>query len=270
MFDLSFPMDAMAAFLLVFFRMTGVSLSAPLFSNRAFPLRLRIWVSFLIAMVCFPLAWRSTDQGTFAGLFRGTPTMIFAVGSEILLGWCLGFIASVVVYAAQLAGHIFDQEIGLSLGEVFDPVNEVQGSITTQLLFTVALLVFVLLDGHHLIILALARSFDVVPPGTFPLAAESGSFLVHDVGGEIWRVGLRLALPTMAALMLVTVSMAILARVVPEMNIFVLGFALRVGLGLILATLLLPFIVEVFREVIVQTDAYLGTFFDILESERGG
>ncbi len=267
MFDLHFPMDAMAAFLLVFFRVSGATLSAPLFSNRSFPLRIRIWVAFLLAVICFPLAWDKTTVGTFSGLFQGMPVMVLAVGSEIFLGWCLGFIASLMVWGAQLAGHIFDQEIGLSIGAVFDPVTEVQGAIVTQLLFTLALLVFVLLDGHHLVIISVVRSFEVVPPGSFPFSAASGDFIVSGVGGELWQVGLRLALPTMAALLMVTVAMAILARVVPEMNIFVLGFALRVGLGLMLATLLLPFLVDVFREVLVTTDRLLGEFLELLAAE---
>lgn len=258
--------NALAAFLLVFFRMTGITLSAPLFANRSFPMQLRVAIAFLLALACFPVAMAKTPDGFFIDIFAEPLGVALAAGSEIAIGWALGFIASSMVWAAQLAGHILDQEIGLSIGEVYDPVSDTQSSVSTQLFFTVGILAFVLLDGHRLLILALVGSLEVAPPGSFPFTAESGQLLVSDVGGGIWSAGLAMALPTMIALMLVTVAMAVLARIVPEMNIFILGFGVRIVFGLFVTLLMLPFVADVFRGLILTTS----TVYDRFLSLAGG
>lgn len=255
--------NALAAFILVFFRMTGITLAAPLFANRSFPVQLRVAVAFLLAVACFPVALAKTGDGFFVDIFAEPIGVALAAASELAIGWCLGFIAASMVWAAQLAGHILDQEIGLSIGEVYDPVSESQSSVSTQLFFTLAILAFVLLDGHRLLVLALTGSFEVAPPGTFPFGVASGELLVSEVGGGIWSAGLRMALPTMIALMLVTVAMAVLARIVPEMNIFILGFGVRIVFGLFVTMLVLPFVADAFRGLVVTTSAVYGRFLSL-------
>ena len=258
--------DRLAAFLLVFLRMTGLMVAAPLLSHRAFPIRVRIWVAFMLAVLTFPLAWQVSPDGLFAGVFRQPVSTVVAVAGELALGWVVGWTASLIVWAAQLAGHVIGQEIGLSLAAVYDPVTEISGSPTTTLMFMIALLVFMLLGGHHVAIWTVARSFEVAPPGTFPFTAENGAFLAGELGSEMWEMGLRMALPVMVALLLVTVSTGILARAVPEMNVFIIGLAIRVFFGLMALLAVLPFVTALFGDVIA------GMSFDLdrlLESWGG-
>ena len=257
-FELPFStVEAMVAFLLVFFRMTGMTLSAPLFSNDSFPMQLRIWVAFFLSLLVFPLVWAQTPEGIFTGVFRHPASAALAVAGEIAVGWVLGWTASIIVWVAQLAGHFIGQDIGLSLGDVFDPISESNSSPIALFFFTLALLAFVLMDGHHQVILAVARSFQVAPPGSFPLTSETSLFLVRDLGGEIWRTGLQLALPSMVALLIVTVAMAVLARAVPEMNVFILGFAVRIVVGFLSFLVVLPLVPEVFGKVMEVTSSSL-------------
>ncbi|MFQ5654580.1 MAG: flagellar biosynthetic protein FliR [Planctomycetota bacterium] len=255
--------EGMAAFLLVFFRMTGVTLSAPLFSNRSFPVQLRIWFAFFCALACFPLAWDRTEDGALLGLFDTPWGAALAVGSELSVGWALGWTVSVMVWGAQMAGHILGQEIGLSIGEVFDPVSEAQGSVVAQLFFTIGLLAFVILDGPELLLVAVSGSFEVAPPGSFPFGLADGAFLTRDLGGEVWRLGVKIALPGMVTLLLVTIAMAILARAVPEMNIFILGFAIRIVFGLLATLLVLPFVADLFRGFMETTSAALAQLMEM-------
>jgi len=271
--------DAMGAFLLVFFRITGVALSAPLLSNRSFPVQVRIGLVFFLSLLMFPLEWERLGTGTMARLLEDEVAAALTVLSEIAIGWTIGWLASVMVFAAQLAGHILGQEIGFSIGEVFDPVSEGQSAITTQLFFTLALVGFVLLGGPDLLVHSIHRSFAVLPPGGVIAAAglsgATGIFdpdpLVVDAGGELWRAGVAMALPGMVGLMLATAAMAILARAVPEMNVFVLGFTIRILLGLFTTWLVLPFIGDVFEAYLGVTGELLGELLGAWgEVSRGG
>ena len=257
--------EAMTVFLLVFFRITGVMLSAPLFSNRSFPVPVRLWCAVLLAMVMFPVVWGRTADGALTELFSSEIGAALAVGTELAIGWTIGWIASVMVFAMQLAGHILGQEIGFAIGEVFDPVSEGQSAITTQLFFTLALVLFVVLGGPDLIVHATNTSFTVLPPGGMVAAIGvapgveflDAEFLVRDAGSAMFRTGLTIALPGMVGLMIATAAMAILARAVPEMNVFVLGFTIRILLGLFTTWLVLPFIGDVFAASLDLTTAML-------------
>lgn len=261
-------LEAVASFLLVFFRMTGVTISAPLFSNQSFPVQVRVWAAFVVALVLFPVALQSAPAGAVLQTLEHPLHSIAVVAGELSLGWLLGFIASTAVWAAQLTGHLVGQEIGFNIGEVFDPISDTPGSPISQLFFTVALLVFVLLGGHHLLVLAFAQSFEIAPLAHFPVSYELGDFLARHVGSQIWSMGLQAALPIMLALLLVSVAMAILARAVPEMNIFVLGFSLRIGMGLMALVVVMPLIVDLFHGFLGGTEQLLMMLLSLWE--RGG
>lgn len=258
-------LEAMATFLLVFFRMTGVALSAPLFSNQSFPVRLRIWLAFMVALAVFPVASAKVPAGVVLSTLEHPFQSIAAVGGELAIGWLIGFVASLMVWAAQFTGHLIGQEIGFSIGEVFDPVSQSQSSVVSQLFFTTALLIFVLLGGHRMVLAELAHSFEVAPVAHFPVSYELGDFLAREVGGQIWIMGVQAALPTMLALLLVTVAMAILARAVPEMNIFILGFSLRIVFGLLVLFSIVPFLVELLQSFLVTSERMLGHLSAFLE-----
>lgn len=245
------------AFLLVFFRMTGLVIAAPLFSNQSFPMTLRVWFAFMLAAVMFPIAWGHIPSGELLAKLQHPWMSILAVGGEFSIGWLVGWTASVMIWAAQLAGHLVGQEIGMSMGEIFDPISQTQSSALSQLFFTFALLVFVILGGHHLVVVSISESFSAAPVGSFPIGAETGSFVAQELGSELWTTGVRAALPTMLSLIFVTVAMAILARTVPEMNIFMLGFTLRIIFGLMALIVVLPFVADLFQSFLANTQLNL-------------
>ncbi len=268
MFEIPFATcDRLAAFLLVFLRMSGLFVVAPLFSNRSFPMQVRVLGAFLIALVAFPAVAHLAPAGTFAAVFRTPYTALLGAAGELGIGWLIGMTAALIIWSGELAGHFVGQEIGYSLGDVLDPVSENQGSPTTQLFFLFALLVFIALNGHHLVLLALAKSFSAAPPGAFPFGYDDGSFLVSEGGGALWAQALQIALPVMIALFLVTVAMAILARAVPEMNVFIFGFAIRVLFGLFVLIAVLPLVADVFRGGIVLLENNLSRLLGAWEGK---
>ncbi len=250
----AFLTDEMALFLLVFFRMTGVVLAAPLLANASLPMRIRVWFSFLLAVVAFPAVDRVAEVGLFTSLFRNEVTTTLAVGSELAIGWAVGWTASIMMYAAQLAGHLVGQEVGLAIGEVFDPVSQTASSPYANLFFSVGTLVFVIMGGHLVLFEAVVAMFKSAPVGGFTtLNPASAMLMAKEFGGQVFSLALRLAMPTVLALLLATVSMAILARAVPEMNIFIVGFSIRITIGLFVVVLMVPFVVEYLTDLVGLT-----------------
>ncbi|MEM7168391.1 MAG: flagellar biosynthetic protein FliR [Planctomycetota bacterium] len=258
-------LEMTGAFLLVFFRMTGLVIAAPLFSNQSFPMTLRVWFAFMLAAVMFPIAWNYLPSGALLAKLQHPWLSILAVGGEFAIGWIIGWAASVMIWAAQLAGHLVGQEIGMSIGEVFDPISQTQSSALSQLFFTFALLLFVILGGHHLVVMSVSQSFEAAPIGTFPIGAGTGKFLAQELGSDLWVMGVKTALPTMFALIFVTVAMAILARTVPEMNIFMIGFTLRIIFGLLALIVVLPFVADLFQSFLVNTQLNLERLLEMWE-----
>jgi flagellar biosynthetic protein FliR len=146
--------------------------------------------------------------------------------------------------------------VGFSVGGVLDPVSQVETPVFGQLLTIVATLLYFQVDGHHLVLLALGSSFQLIPP----FGAHLGAPLLTDVTGLIQRtydIGLKLAFPVMGATFLIHVTMGILGRLVPQMNILLTSFPITIAVGLLVLGLGLPFIALVFQDSIIGMESIL-------------
>ncbi len=161
-----------------------------------------------------------------------------ALGREALLGAVLGFAFGLFLVPVRIAGEYIGQEMGLTLGSLSDPTSESSSTAVTQILEMLGILLFLGLDGHHIFLAALHSTFLRWPVG----GALPGLPVAHLVYGaaaaQEW--GLLLAAPVGVCLFLTTVVLALMARVAPQLNIFSVGFALRLGVGLAALLLLLP------------------------------
>ncbi len=259
----------MAVFLLVFFRMTGIMLSAPLFNNSAFPILLRVWFSFFVALLCFPVAYQTCDPQEIIRSLEHPYDATLIVFGEIALGYLIGWVASFMIWTFQLAGHLVSQEVGLNMGEVFNPLTETSGSALTQFFFSSALFIFVLLGGHRLILASAARSVTLLPLGTNFWNPDLSNFMAQEVAGQMWEQGLQAAMLVMVSLTLVTISMAILARSVPEMNVFILGFSLRLTLGLFATIAVLSSVHDLLSSMYIATNGFIVQLLEIMGASSG-
>ena len=215
------------AFLLVFFRMTGVFLFAPVLGNQALPLGLKGFLSLLLAFLFFPLVDRAGVTVDASG-----PAYLLAAAAELGVGILIGFAASLLFAGVQFAGQILDQELGLLVANVLDPMTDQPISIVGQFKALLAMTVYLLIDGHHLLVSALLESYRAVPLLGLQLWAAPALFVSDAMMRDVLRMGVQIAAPALVTLFLITIALAFMARTVPEMNIFALGFALRLGVGL--------------------------------------
>lgn len=233
----------MAVFMLVLVRITGLFALTPFFGGPAVPQRLKAMLAAGIAICVAPLL---DHQGAEALRAFSTPlSASLTILSELAIGLIAGLLVALVIGAVQTAGQFIAHDVGMTLANIIDPLSNRQISVIGQLLATMAVLVFLLLDFHHHMIRLVTKSFELLPVATFArrsvLVATSALERVARVeGNELYRTAMHLAIPVTVTLVLVTVAMAFLARSVPEINVFILGFAIRILVGFFVIITMFP------------------------------
>lgn len=230
--------DHAAVFLLMLTRCSGIFMIAPFFGSLNIPVTIRAAAAFAFTLVLFPVV---DGLGTVAA-----PPSVWAfagsVLAELFIGWLIGFVAYVCFSAIHMAGKVMDMQVGFAVVNVMDPTSGQQIPLIGSLLYNFGIIVFLVTNGHHVIITALAESFRMVP-----LAAMqpnlSLTMLLVDFTNGIFVTGMKIAMPVTFAILLVNVALGILARTMPQMNIFVVGIPLQLMVGVGVLSMLLPFYV---------------------------
>ncbi|MCH8960558.1 MAG: flagellar biosynthetic protein FliR [Bacteroidetes bacterium] len=219
--------DFLLRVFLVFGRIGGLMVVAPLFGHRAVPVRVRVLFAAMLAwalvgLVPGPLPPNATD---LVGL-------LIAVVIEVLTGVVLGFAAQFIFWTIQFAGEVIGFQMGLSMAQIYNPAEGLYANPLGRLLSLSFLMVFLLIDGHHHVLRALVGSFDVVPLAGAHLAA-TGPLLLKWMG-LLFVTAMRLASPFMVTIFLVDAALGVFARVVPQADLFSLGLPLKLLAGLAL------------------------------------
>ncbi|MBI4577929.1 MAG: flagellar biosynthetic protein FliR [Planctomycetes bacterium] len=238
-------------FVLLLFRMAGLFVIAPLFRSAGIPPQALIGLAALTAVLVMPAVARMdpalpTELGGYT----------VAALAEGVVGYLIGFSAELVFSGAQLAGLYVGQQMGLTIASVIDPISNEQQSVLGQFKFLFAMLIFLTVNGHHLLIAVVVDSFRVVPPLGCRFGEALGRHVAYQQFTEMMEASVRLSAPALVALLMATVAMALLARTVPEVNIFIIGFGLRVLIGIVFVMLSLPLLGRLLR-----------ASFDLLETD---
>ena len=216
-----------------FLRVLALFGAMPVLAQRSVPVRLRVALAFLVA-VC---AQASLPQMPVIALDSAQAFM--AVAQQVLIGLALGFAARVVFAAIEFAGELVGLQMGLNFAGFFDPATGGQTTAVSRLFGTSVSWLFIVMNGHLLLIAAVVQSFHA-----FPVGAEPFAFLRATQpqvwGAEIFRLGLWIALPVVAMLMFVNLVLGVVSRVAQQMNIFSIGFPITLGVGLGGVMLTLP------------------------------
>ena len=220
-------------FLLVFFRVGAMLAVAPIFSHRSMPMPHKAALAVLLAMVLTPVVTTARVAGD-DGL-----GLVLAIGGEILVGIAIGGIASFVVSAVQVGGELIGFQMGLSIGAVYDPSMGGQATVYTRFQEMLALLLFLAVDGHHVLLAAVAGSFQRIQPG-MAIAAGPVAAGMTALGAKVVRAGLELSAPLVGVLFVVNAVMGLLARVSPQMNVFALVTPVAMGAAMLAAVAVLP------------------------------
>jgi flagellar biosynthetic protein FliR len=251
-----FAIQQLWQFLVVLVRTAAILSALPLLGGRSVPTRIKIGMAVIIAVLLTPVV-----TFTLPPNWLEPGNLVIVLGAELLVGLVLGLAMRLIMTAVELAGSVMGFQVGFAMAGVLDPVTQVETPVFGQLLTILTTLLYFQVDGHHLVLLALGSSFQLIPP----FGAHLGAPLLTDVTGLIQRTydtGLKLAFPVMAATFLVHVTMGILGRLVPQMNIMLTSFPITIAMGLLVLGLGLPFIALVFQDSIVGMESIL---WDLLQ-----
>jgi flagellar biosynthesis protein FliR len=212
--------------MLVFVRVGAFLLALPFFSAVNFPVMLRVAVAALTAMLISPSlpAFPITHLDLFS--------LLGLMFREISIGLLLGFVGRMIFYAADIAGMIISNELGLNMGAIFDPSSHQSEQVPGLILSFLVILTMLTLDLHHGLLLGFAKTFEVLPIGGGHLSPSLFELVVGRTS-QIFLVAVQIAAPVMAVSFVITVFFAIMSRAVPQMNVFAESFGIRIAGGLI-------------------------------------
>jgi flagellar biosynthesis protein FliR len=222
-------------FLLVFIRFISFYMTAPILMDRKIPAMFKIGFAFFTSVLA--IGTLQPDQTLMID-----SSFIFLVLKEILIGISLGFFTSLLLYAVQLAGSLVDLQSGFAMAMMFDPQTGVQEPLTGRYYYYLAIIFFLSMDGHHLLIRGVLASFEwvpvlsVIPPGT----SESFVVLALEMTKKMFWIAFLIAAPLVGTLFLVDVALGILSKSVPQMNLFVVGIPIKMVVHFIMLYVTLP------------------------------
>lgn len=209
-----------------FLRILALFSSTPVLSARSFPVRSRVALAFFIAL-CAQAGLQ--DQPLIS--LNDRTAMAVAV-QQVGIGLALGLATRIVFSSVEMAGEVIGLQMGLNFAGFFDPATSSQSSAIGRFFGNITMLLFVVLNGHLLLIQTIVTSFHTFPIGQSPLHIMS-QFKLHELGAIIFSQGLLIALPLIGVLLFVNAVLGVLSRVAPQMNAFAIGFPLTLSAGLL-------------------------------------
>ncbi len=225
-----------AAFLLVLTRASGIFLISPFFGSMNIPVQIRAVAAFAMTLVVFPVIVEETVVTAPASILMFGGTVV----QELFIGWLIGFVAYIAFAAINMSGKIMDMQVGFSVANVMDPTSGQQAPLIGSFLYNLAVIYFLIVNGHHMIIAGLVESFRRVPLDGLVWNNSLASF-IGDITAGVLLVGMKIAMPVTFAILITNVGMGILARTMPQMNIFVVGIPLHLTIGIFMLSMLMPF-----------------------------
>jgi flagellar biosynthesis protein FliR len=213
-------------FFLVFIRVGAIVMMLPILGDRTTPARIKAGLSLLITFLVIP----SLEKP--AGITEDLFTLGMKMGGELLVGVILGFAGRLVFEGIQMAGQLVGFQMGFAIVNIIDPITSEQVSIISELQYLLAGLLFLAVNGHHLFLHAVSESYSVVPVLGFHLTGALMQGLV-DLTREMFVISMKISAPIIVALVFANIGLGLVARTVPQINIFVVGFPLQIAIGLI-------------------------------------
>ncbi|MEP6619460.1 MAG: flagellar biosynthetic protein FliR [bacterium] len=248
-----FAPGSATALALVGLRMSGLVLVAPVFSAKMIPVMLRTALLVLLTVLLQPSAR--------AYALPGASITLESAFSETLIGFAIGLGAAFIIGAADHAGELIAIQIGLAGAALLDPLTNQQGPALGQFTSLFAVTLMLALNGHLVMIDAMATSLRVLPVGS-TLDLAGGARAMVAMAGQLFGFGLRFAAPVIAVVLIANVALAILGRAAPQLNILSVAFPIQIGIGLLAFSATLP-VIAMFM------NGWTGTYQSMLSQSLG-
>lgn len=231
MIDFGVAVENFDAILLVLIRMSGLFILSPVFGRQNMPALFKVGFAFFLTLI-----YITATENLAVDYQESMVLYVVYVVKELAIGIIMGYVTYIVMSGIYLAGQIIDNQIGFGYANVLDPITNIQVPLTSNFYYTYIILIFLLINGHHMIIRALFYSYKIIPLGQLTFSSD----VIQELGSlmaEMFGIALRISAPIIAAVFIADVVLGVLSKTIPEMNVFVLGMPIKVMLGLIIITI---------------------------------
>lgn len=242
--------------LFIFLRIAGMIFIAPIFGTRTFPTIAKILLSVSITYIIFFMI----EDYQF-DYDKGLILLAMIGFKEMITGMIIGFVVQFVFYAINYAGMLIGFDLGLGMAMAFDSNTDVDTNLLGQVMNTFALLIFILINGHHYLIRAVGFSFEVIPLGEYVIKEGVIDTLIL-YSASIFILAVKMASPIIVSFFLLHIAAGIMARINPQMNVFFVIHPLKMGMGFALIALIAPVYVYIMRNLL---ENYENKLFEIVQ-----
>jgi len=232
----SFSIPQLELFMLVLFRILALIMILPFFaSENVFP-TYKILISLALAMTLFPIV-----KGQAHLLPDTTGGIIWAVIRELFVGFVVGFVGRLVFAGIETGAQFAGVQMGFGSANIMDPISNTSVIITARFHIMFAVVLFLTLNGHHIFISAIVDTFTQVPIGKALLTTNMVQTIINYTG-NVFVIAVKISAPITLIMILTNMAMGLLARFIPQVNVFVVSFPITVAVGLVLMAVTIPFI----------------------------
>lgn len=237
--------------LLVFLRISSAIIVAPFLGSRGIPVTIKLFLSLVISYIIY----LTLDKNLIPPIEANWTLFVFAV-KEIIAGLIIGFMLQFVFFAVNYAGTLIGFDMMLNMAEVFNPNEDVQSNIIGEILYYGALIIFILINGHHYLIQSLNYSYKVIQFGNFIISEPLHIYLVK-LTASVFVLAIKIASPVLVSFFLIHIAEGIIARMIPQMQVFFVTQPLKLGLGIFLILLTLPLYIYMIKNLLIEYEKRL-------------
>jgi flagellar biosynthesis protein FliR len=256
---IAIPLQPFYVWIMVFLRAVFILAFFPLFGELFIPVRARILLAVMIAMVIAAVV------PVNAAMFPATiPGFVRLALTEALLGFGVGLIGRILFAIIQFSGQLMGEQMGFGIINAIDPTGSHQVSVVAELLYVLAILLFMAANLHHAFLTTLARSFEILPPGGATLNPGVVKFMMQ-LGRTLFDLSLRFSMPVLLIIFAINIGMGMIARAVPQINVFVESFPLRIIAGLSVLMLSLGFTVALWQNLFGNLQNMMGEMVRLMK-----
>ncbi len=235
-FSLFFSIDSIIVFILVFSRISGMLITAPIFSTFPIPPQVKIALAAVCAFIMYPFIVQHCSLITPKDLI----SLSILLFKELAIGILIGFAISLIFTAVEIAGQLLSIEMGLAIATALDPVTHQNVPIVGQFYLFMASLVFISINGHQYLFSTVYDSYSSIPIDmTFAFSKHLTEQLLY-FSSQIFLLAFSIIVPIYLMLFIVTILMGIISKIMPQMNVFMIALPLKIYIGLALMVMLLP------------------------------
>jgi flagellar biosynthetic protein FliR len=220
-------------FIIIFVRILGIFILTPIFGTKTLPSIFKVGLSFFTTLILVNFVQVNIDMNN---IYQYT----WIVFTEFIVGLLIGLASMIYFSAIYLAGQLIDYQLGFGIVNILDLQSETQVPLMGNFIYIITLLLFLLINGHHVLFIMLAKSYVLIPVGGISFQLNNMNSIITKIVSTMFILGFRISFPIILATMLSDLTLSIISRTIPQLNVFMVGMPLKIFIGIFTLFIMLP------------------------------